>query len=58
MKSYFQKIFPHIRFSVWFLFYFLGLYFVTEYIAISIIAKLIALALWVFGYPYSKEFFK
>lgn len=58
MKSYFQKMFPHIRFSVWFLFYFLGLYFVTEYIAISIIAKLIALALWVFGSPYSEEFFK
>ena len=58
MKSYFQKVFPHIRFSVWFLFYFPGLYFVTEYIAISVIAKLIVLALWVFGYPYSKEFFK
>ena len=58
MKSYFQKMFPHIRFSVWFLFYFLGLYFVTEYIATSVIAKLIALALWAFWYPYSKEFFK
>lgn len=58
MKSYFQKMFPDIKFSVWFLFYFLGLYFVAEYIAISVIAKLVVLALWVFGYPYSKEIFK
>lgn len=51
-------MFPHIKFAVWFLFYFLGLYFVAEYIAISVIAKLIVLALWAFGYPYSKEIFK
>ena len=53
MKSYFQKMFPHIQFAIWFLFYFLGLFFVAEYIATSVIAKLIALALWAFGYPYS-----
>lgn len=58
MKSYFQRMFPHIKFSIWFLFYFLGLYFVAEYFAISVIAKLIVLALWAFGYPYSKEFSK
>ena len=58
MKSYFQKMFPYIQFAIWFLFYFLGLFFVAKYVAISVIAKLIALALWVFGYPYSKEFFK
>ena len=58
MKSYFQKMFPHIKFAAWFLSYFLGLYFVAEYIATSVIAKLIVLALWAFGYPYSKEFSK
>lgn len=58
MKSYFQKMFPHIQFAVWFLFYFLGFYFVEEYIATSVIVKLIVLALWVLGNPYSKEFSK
>ena len=58
MKSYFQKMFPHIQFAIWFLFYFLGLFFVAEYVATSIIAKLIVLALWAFGSPYSEEFFK
>ena len=58
MKSYFQKMFPHIQFAIWFLFYFLGLFFVAEYVATSVIAKLIVLALWAFENPYSKEFFK
>ena len=52
MKSYFQKMFPHIQFAIWFLFYFLGLFFVAEYVATSVIAKLIVLALWAFGNPY------
>ena len=58
MKSYFQKMFPYIQFAIWFLFYLLGLFFVAEYVATSIIAKLIVLALWAFGSPYSNEFFK
>lgn len=58
MKSYFQKMFPHIQFTIWFLFYLLGLFFVAEYVATSVIAKLIVLALWAFGSPYSEEFFK
>lgn len=58
MKSYFQKMFPHIKFVVRVLFYSLGLYFVSEYIVTSVIAKLIVLALWSFGYPFSKEIFK
>ena len=58
MKSYFQKMFPHIQFAIWFLFYSLGLFFVAEYVATSVIAKLIALALWAFGSPCSEEFFK
>lgn len=58
MNNYFQKMLPHIKFAVWFAFYFLGLFFIAEYVATSAIAKLIVLALWVFGYPYSKEIFK
>lgn len=54
MKSYFQKMFPHIKFAVWFGFYFLGLFFISEYIATTTIAKLVTIALWAFGYPYSK----
>lgn len=58
MKGYFQKMLPHIKFAVWFSFYYFGLYFVAEHITTSVIAKLIVIVLWVFGYPYSKEFFK
>lgn len=58
MNNYFQKMLPHIKFAVWFAFYFFGLFFIAEYAATSIIAKLIVLALWAFGYPYSKEFSK
>lgn len=54
MKEYIMKGLPHIKFAVWFGFYFLGLFFISEYIATSIIAKLITIALWAFGYPYSK----
>lgn len=58
MKSYFQKMFPHIKFMIWFGFYYAGLVLILSFIATNIITKLITIALWYCGYPYTEDFFK
>lgn len=58
MNNYFRKMLPHIKFMVWFGFYYAGLVLILSFITTNIITKLIAIVLWYFGYPYTKGFTK